>query len=82
MNIAEYKLDLFREIDELSEDSLIEVKKLIIQLKSKPSAVITPTQAGQLKIGREFMQEYHETFNALANNNARMAVFRSPKYSE
>jgi len=66
MNIAEYKLDLFREIDELSEDSLIELKKLITQLKSKPSAVITPTQAEQLKIGREFMQEYHETFNALA----------------
>ncbi|MDP3010784.1 MAG: hypothetical protein Q8N30_17165 [Methylococcales bacterium] len=66
MNIAEYKLDLFREIDELSEDSLIEVKKLITQLKSKPSAVITPEQAEQLKIGREFMQEYQETFNALA----------------
>lgn len=66
MNIAEYKLDLFREIDELSEDSLIEVKKLITQLKSKPSAVITPEQTEQLKIGREFMQEYHETFNALA----------------
>ena len=64
MNIAEYKLDLFREIDELSEDSLIEVKKLIIQLKSKP--VITPVQSDQLKIGREFMREYHETFNALA----------------
>ncbi|MFI3217878.1 MAG: hypothetical protein QX189_01995 [Methylococcales bacterium] len=66
MNIAEYKLDLFREIDELPEDSLIEVKKLITQLKSKPSAVIAPEQAEQLKIGREFMQEYHETFNALA----------------
>ncbi len=66
MNIAEYKLDLFREIDELSEDSLIELKKLITQLKLKPSAVITPAQAEQLKIGREFMQEYHETFNALA----------------
>ena len=64
MNIAEYKLDLFREIDELPEDSLIELKKLITQLKSKPSAVITPAE--QLKIGREFMQEYHETFNALA----------------
>jgi len=66
MNIAEYKLDLFREIDELSEDSLIELKKLITQLKSKPNAVITPAQAEQLNIGREFMQEYHETFNALA----------------
>jgi hypothetical protein len=66
MNIAEYKLDLFREIDKLPEDSLIELKKLITQLKLKPSAVITPEQAEQLKIGREFMQEYHETFNALA----------------
>lgn len=44
MNIAEYKLDLFREIDELPEDSLIELKKLITQLKSKPSAVITPAE--------------------------------------
>jgi uncharacterized protein (UPF0371 family) len=66
MNIAEYKLDLFREIDELPEDSLIGLKILITQLKSNPSTVITPAQAEHLKIGREFMQEYHETFNALA----------------
>ena len=66
MNIAEYKLDLFRQIDELPEESLIEVEKLITQLKLKPSAVIMPAQEEQLNIGREFMQEYHETFNALA----------------
>jgi len=37
---------------------------------SKSSAVIMPLQSPdrmeQLKIGREFMQEYHETFTALA----------------
>jgi len=37
---------------------------------SKSSAVIMPPQSPdrmeQLKIGREFMQEYHETFTALA----------------
>ena len=36
MNIAEHKLNLFRQIDELSEESLIEVEKLIAQLKLKP----------------------------------------------
>jgi hypothetical protein len=66
MNIAEHKLNLFRQIDELPEESLIEVEKLIAKLKLKPSAVITTDQEEQLKIGREFMQEYHETFNALA----------------
>ena len=34
------------------------------KLASKSSTVITTSE--QLKIGREFMQEYHETFNALA----------------
>jgi hypothetical protein len=66
MNIAEHKLNLFRQIDELPEESLIEVEKLITQLKLKPSAVITTAQEEQLNIGREFMQEYQETFNALA----------------
>jgi hypothetical protein len=40
------------------------------KLASKSSAVIAPVQSPdrmeQLKMGREFMQEYHETFNALA----------------
>ncbi|MFZ2727537.1 MAG: DUF2281 domain-containing protein [Methylococcaceae bacterium] len=36
MNIAEHKLNIFRQIDELSEDSLIEVEKLIAQLKAQP----------------------------------------------
>lgn len=34
------------------------------KLASKPNTVITTSE--QLEIGREFMQEYHETFNALA----------------
>jgi hypothetical protein len=46
MNIAERKLDLFRQIDELPEESLIEVKKLIAQLKSKPKQ---KRQAGCMK---------------------------------
>ena len=35
MNIAEQKLDLFHQIDELPEDLLEEVKKLIARLKTK-----------------------------------------------
>lgn len=35
MNIAEHKLNIFREIDQLSEESLIEVEKLIAKLKSE-----------------------------------------------
>jgi len=30
------------------------------------TVMITQQEAEQLNIGREFMQEYHETFNALA----------------
>ena len=32
MNIAEHKLNLFRQIDELSEESLIELEHIISQL--------------------------------------------------
>jgi hypothetical protein len=35
MNIAEEKLSLFHEIDELSEESLIELRKIIFKLKAK-----------------------------------------------
>ena len=40
MNIAEYKLSLFRQIDELPEESLIELDKLISQLRinNKPAS--------------------------------------------
>jgi len=40
MNIAEHKLNLFRQIDELPEESLIELEKLIAQLRvnKKPPA--------------------------------------------
>ena len=30
------------------------------------TVITTPQETEQLNIGREFMQEYHETFNALA----------------
>ena len=33
MNIAEHKLNLFHQIDELTEESLIELEKIIIRLK-------------------------------------------------
>lgn len=40
------------------------------KVATKSNAVITPSQSldkiEQLKIGREFMQEYHEIFGALA----------------
>jgi len=35
MSITEQKLSLFHEIDELSEESLIELKKIILKLKAK-----------------------------------------------
>ena len=40
MNIAEQKLSLFRQIDELPEESLIELEKLISQLQTnkKPAS--------------------------------------------
>jgi hypothetical protein len=33
MNIAEHKLNLFRQIDKLPEESLIELEKIIAQLR-------------------------------------------------
>jgi hypothetical protein len=48
MNIAEHKLDLFRQIDTLSEESLIEVEKLIAQLKVQQPKK-TKRQAGCMK---------------------------------
>ena len=40
MNIAEHKLNLFRQIDELPEESLIELERLIsqLQIKKKPAS--------------------------------------------
>jgi hypothetical protein len=40
MNIAEHKLNLFRQIDELSEESLIELEHIILQLRvnKKPAS--------------------------------------------
>ena len=35
MNIAEEKLNLIHEIDDLSEESLIELRKIIFKLKAK-----------------------------------------------
>jgi hypothetical protein len=49
MNISEYKLGLFREIDELPEESLIAVKQLIAQLKSKPEQKTKRHLIGSMK---------------------------------
>ena len=40
MNIAEHKLSLFRQIDQLPEESLIELEKLIsqLQINKKPAS--------------------------------------------
>ncbi len=40
MNIAEHKLNLMRQIDELPEESLIELEKIIskLQLNKKPKS--------------------------------------------
>lgn len=38
MNIAEQKLSLFHQIDELSEESLLAVENLIVLLKSKQNS--------------------------------------------
>ena len=40
MTIAEHKLSLIHQLDELSEEALIEVEKLIAKLKVKP--ITTP----------------------------------------
>lgn len=39
MNIAEHKLNLFRQIDALPEESLIELEKLIAQLRADKKPV-------------------------------------------
>ena len=38
MNIAEHKLSLFRQIDQLPEESFLELEKLISQLQSNKKA--------------------------------------------
>ena len=39
MNIAEHKLSLFRQIDQLPKESLLELEKLISQLQSNKQDV-------------------------------------------
>jgi hypothetical protein len=56
MTLAEHKLYLFRQIDELSEESLLEAKKLIAQLKSKQEQK-PKRQAGCMKGFVTYMAE-------------------------
>ena len=53
MIIAEHKLNLIRQIDELPEQSLIELEKIIMQLKANHS--IQPVKKNSLKIGSLLM---------------------------
>ncbi|WP_428355139.1 DUF2281 domain-containing protein [Methyloprofundus sp.] len=48
MNIAEHKLSLFRQIDGLSDDLLVEVEKLILKLEVKKNKK-TKRQVGCMK---------------------------------
>jgi hypothetical protein len=41
MNIAEHKLQIFRQIDQLPEESLIELEKIIAQLQANADAMKT-----------------------------------------
>ena len=40
MNIAEHKLSLFRQIDQLPKESLLELEKLISQLQSNKKGLV------------------------------------------
>lgn len=48
MNIAEHKLDLFRQIDELSEESVIELEKVIETLKLNQNAKVNPASKNEI----------------------------------
>ncbi|GEM_PF-661093 len=48
MTIAEHKLNLIRQIDELPEQSLVELEKIIMQLKANLS--IQPIKKNSLKM--------------------------------
>ena len=48
MNVAEQKLNLIRQIDQLPEDSLLELEKVIMTLR-KPKKTVSKRQFGCMK---------------------------------
>jgi hypothetical protein len=60
MTIAEHKLNLIRQIDELPEQSLIELEKIIMQLKANQS--IQPVKKNSLKMLLDSWSDLEEDF--------------------
>jgi hypothetical protein len=75
--IAEHKLNVIRQVDELTEESLIEVEKLITQLKANQATKVLkkPRQppasiAGKMKILGDLIEPCFE----LKENNEDQAI--------
>lgn len=47
MTMAEHKLNVIRQVDELTEESLYEVERLIAQLKEKQTVPVKKTYQGK-----------------------------------
>lgn len=62
MNIAEQKLDLFRQIDELPEESLAELKKIIARLRN--NAVRKPNLSALLASWDDLEEDFPEIQDA------------------
>jgi hypothetical protein len=60
MTIAEHKLNLIRQIDELPEQSLVELEKIIMQLKANHS--IQPVKKNSLKMLLDSWNDLEEDF--------------------
>jgi hypothetical protein len=60
MTIAEHKLNLIRQIDELPEQSLVELEKIIMQLKANLS--IQPIKKNSLKMLLDSWGDLEEDF--------------------
>lgn len=60
MIIAEHKLNLFRQIDELPEQSLLELEKIIAQLKANLS--IQPVKRNNLQVLLDSWSDLEEDF--------------------
>ena len=79
MTIAEHKLNVIREIDELTEESLIEVEKLIAQLKANQTLLVKKPYQGK-KI-RTILEEGSQLglFSAIQNASEWQKEIRQDK---
>jgi len=75
--IAEHKLNVIRQVDELTEESLIEVEKLIAQLKENQAIKVLKKRrqppesiAGKMKILGDIIEPCFET----RENNEEQAI--------